>query len=218
MPASPSRIGFACGAVDLLIERLRPGAQLASAARFDALARISAQGSPPRLAGVRRPSTESPSGKTRNGASRAKSGFATNGLWQNGTRFSQRQCQGPSAIPSSSGHALPFTLAHAAAVVPIWRRGRSFLPLSALVVGCMAPDFEYFANLSADSRTWRRRLRRYCSRFRQRSPFSGSSIVSSNDPRPAFYRNRIGAPSSDSPPAPPTCSQSTGWVLPARRS
>ncbi len=36
---------------------------------------------------------------------------------------------------------MPFTLAHAAAVLPLRRRGLVF---SALIVGSMAPDFEYF--------------------------------------------------------------------------
>lgn len=39
---------------------------------------------------------------------------------------------------------MPFTFSHAAAVVPLNRRG---LVLSALVVGSMAPDFEYFLRL-----------------------------------------------------------------------
>jgi len=39
---------------------------------------------------------------------------------------------------------MPFTFSHAAAVVPLHRRG---LVLSALVVGSMAPDFEYFLRL-----------------------------------------------------------------------
>jgi len=40
--------------------------------------------------------------------------------------------------------AVPFTLAHPAAVLPLRRRGLVF---SALVVGSMAPDFEYFFGL-----------------------------------------------------------------------
>ncbi len=39
---------------------------------------------------------------------------------------------------------VPFTLSHAAAVLPLHRRGRHELPLSALMVGSMAPDFGYF--------------------------------------------------------------------------
>lgn len=40
---------------------------------------------------------------------------------------------------------MPFTLSHPAAVVTFARRG---LPLSALVIGSMAPDFPYFIHLS----------------------------------------------------------------------
>jgi hypothetical protein len=42
---------------------------------------------------------------------------------------------------------MPFTLAHPAIVVPLARRRRGRLVLPALVVGSMAPDFEYFAYL-----------------------------------------------------------------------
>ena len=42
---------------------------------------------------------------------------------------------------------MPFTLAHPAAVVPL----RRLLPLSALVVGSLAPDFEYLFRLAAVS-------------------------------------------------------------------
>jgi hypothetical protein len=42
---------------------------------------------------------------------------------------------------------MPFTLAHPAAVVPL----RRLLPLSALVVGSMSPDFEYLFRLAAVS-------------------------------------------------------------------
>lgn len=42
---------------------------------------------------------------------------------------------------------MPFTPAHSAAVVPLKR----FLPLSALVVGSMSPDFEYLFRLDAVS-------------------------------------------------------------------
>ncbi len=44
---------------------------------------------------------------------------------------------------------MPFTLSHPAAVMPFMRR-RGLIP-SALVVGCMAPDFEYFICLSMHS-------------------------------------------------------------------
>jgi hypothetical protein len=43
---------------------------------------------------------------------------------------------------------MPFTLSHPAAVVPLAKRG---LPLSALVIGSMAPDFPYFIHFSTDS-------------------------------------------------------------------
>ncbi|GAA4385371.1 DUF4184 family protein [Hymenobacter koreensis] len=44
---------------------------------------------------------------------------------------------------------MPFTFCHAAAVVPLARRLR--LPLSALVVGSMSPDFMFYATLWPDS-------------------------------------------------------------------
>lgn len=46
-----------------------------------------------------------------------------------GTRYAQR---------------MPFTISHAAAVLPLHRLSRHRLPLSALMVGSMAPDFGYF--------------------------------------------------------------------------
>ena len=39
---------------------------------------------------------------------------------------------------------MPFTLAHPAAALPLHRLCRSPLPLSALIIGTMAPDFAYF--------------------------------------------------------------------------
>ncbi|MGH8974547.1 MAG: DUF4184 family protein [Acidimicrobiia bacterium] len=42
---------------------------------------------------------------------------------------------------------MPFTLAHAAAGPPLWRLTGRRLVLSALVVGSMAPDFEYLVHL-----------------------------------------------------------------------
>ena len=39
---------------------------------------------------------------------------------------------------------MPFTLAHPAAVIPLYRLARRRLSLSALVIGSMAPDFVYF--------------------------------------------------------------------------
>lgn len=50
-------------------------------------------------------------------------------------------------IPTLGG--MPFTVAHAAAAVPLWRLSRHRLVASALVVGAMAPDFEYLVHLSA---------------------------------------------------------------------
>ena len=45
---------------------------------------------------------------------------------------------------------MPFTLSHAAAVLPLHRLGRRGLPLTALMVGSMAPDFGYFFSHAAD--------------------------------------------------------------------
>ncbi|HUQ09090.1 MAG TPA: DUF4184 family protein [Steroidobacteraceae bacterium] len=39
---------------------------------------------------------------------------------------------------------MPFTLSHAAAVLPVHRMGKHELPLTALMIGSMAPDFGYF--------------------------------------------------------------------------
>jgi hypothetical protein len=39
---------------------------------------------------------------------------------------------------------MPFTIAHAAAVLPLQKTGNSRLPLPALMVGSMSPDFAYF--------------------------------------------------------------------------
>jgi hypothetical protein len=39
---------------------------------------------------------------------------------------------------------MPFTVSHAAAVLPLHRLGKHTLPLTALMVGSMAPDFGYF--------------------------------------------------------------------------
>lgn len=46
---------------------------------------------------------------------------------------------------------MPFTLSHAAAVLP-FRRTR--LPWSALVIGSFGPDFEYFLRMNYGSRAW----------------------------------------------------------------
>jgi uncharacterized protein DUF4184 len=43
---------------------------------------------------------------------------------------------------------MPFTVSHAAAVLPLHRFGKHRLPLAALMIGSMAPDFGYF--FSAD--------------------------------------------------------------------
>ena len=42
---------------------------------------------------------------------------------------------------------MPFTLAHAAAVIPLARRFPRRFSLPALVVGSLSPDFEYFVRL-----------------------------------------------------------------------
>ena len=44
---------------------------------------------------------------------------------------------------------MPFTLAHPAAALPLHRLCRSRLPLSALFIGTMAPDFAYFTPYDA---------------------------------------------------------------------
>jgi hypothetical protein len=44
---------------------------------------------------------------------------------------------------------MPFTLAHPAAALPLHRLCRSRLPLSALIIGTMAPDFVYFTPYAA---------------------------------------------------------------------
>jgi hypothetical protein len=44
---------------------------------------------------------------------------------------------------------MPFTVSHAAAVLPLHRLGKYKLPLSALMVGSMAPDFGYFVSREA---------------------------------------------------------------------
>lgn len=46
---------------------------------------------------------------------------------------------------------MPFTVSHAAAVLPL-RRTR--LPWSALVIGSFGPDFQYFVRMNYDSRSW----------------------------------------------------------------
>jgi hypothetical protein len=44
---------------------------------------------------------------------------------------------------------MPFTLAHPAAALPLHRLCRSRLPLSALIIGTMVPDFAYFMPYAA---------------------------------------------------------------------
>jgi hypothetical protein len=45
---------------------------------------------------------------------------------------------------------VPFTLAHAVAARPIWRVSKRRLPLSAVVVGSVAPDLEYLWHLDTE--------------------------------------------------------------------
>jgi hypothetical protein len=45
---------------------------------------------------------------------------------------------------------MPFTVSHAAAVLPLHRLGKLILPLSALMIGSMAPDFGYFFSHDAN--------------------------------------------------------------------
>lgn len=47
---------------------------------------------------------------------------------------------------------MPFTVSHIAAVLPLGRWSRYRLPLSALAIGSMSPDFGYFLNLGLPSR------------------------------------------------------------------
>jgi hypothetical protein len=44
---------------------------------------------------------------------------------------------------------VPFTVSHAAAVLPLYRLSRHLLPISALMIGSMAPDFGYFFSLES---------------------------------------------------------------------
>lgn len=43
---------------------------------------------------------------------------------------------------------MPFTVSHIVAVVPIYKRFRKYLSLSGLVMGSMAPDFEFFLRIT----------------------------------------------------------------------
>lgn len=42
---------------------------------------------------------------------------------------------------------MPFTFAHPVITMPWWKK--KSLPVSALIIGCMAPDFEYFVRFRA---------------------------------------------------------------------
>jgi len=44
---------------------------------------------------------------------------------------------------------MPFTVSHAAAALPLHRLTQGHLPLSALMIGAMSPDFAYFMSLAA---------------------------------------------------------------------
>ncbi len=46
---------------------------------------------------------------------------------------------------------MPFTPSHALAAAPLWLVARGWLPLSALVVGTMAPDYEFLLRLRPSS-------------------------------------------------------------------
>ncbi len=43
---------------------------------------------------------------------------------------------------------MPFTFSHAAAIIPIKEKGKRYFSLTGLVLGSMAPDFEYFFRFS----------------------------------------------------------------------
>ena len=47
---------------------------------------------------------------------------------------------------------MPFTVSHAAAVLPLHRLSNHKLPLTALMVGSMAPDFGYIYSLRGEPR------------------------------------------------------------------
>jgi hypothetical protein len=61
---------------------------------------------------------------------------------------SEARCLYP-RLRTINENPVPFTISHAAAVLPLHRLGKQWLPLSALMIGSMAPDFGYF--FSADS-------------------------------------------------------------------
>jgi hypothetical protein len=45
---------------------------------------------------------------------------------------------------------MPFTISHAAAALPLRRLGRGRLPLTAMMIGAMTPDFAYFASMGPE--------------------------------------------------------------------
>jgi uncharacterized protein DUF4184 len=47
---------------------------------------------------------------------------------------------------------MPFTIAHAAAALPLWHASRKRLRLAALVLGCATPDYIYFLHLNTVGR------------------------------------------------------------------
>lgn len=58
-------------------------------------------------------------------------------------------------VPSAALHppSMPFTISHAAAALPVHHALRR-LPLDALVLGAMSPDFEYVLRLAIRGRYW----------------------------------------------------------------
>lgn len=48
---------------------------------------------------------------------------------------------------------MPFTFSHPAAILPFKYLGRDYFPISALVIGSLSPDFEYFLKMNFDG-TW----------------------------------------------------------------
>lgn len=59
----------------------------------------------------------------------------------------------PVIRPDPHPPPMPFTLSHAAAALPV-RRAARVLPLDALVLGAMSPDFEYVLRLAVRGRYW----------------------------------------------------------------
>ena len=52
---------------------------------------------------------------------------------------------------------MPFTPAHTAIILPLLRFDNRYVSSTALIIGSMAPDFEYFLKFSVDSKfshTW----------------------------------------------------------------